>query len=367
MKWQTIVRRIAVGQDLPTGVSGALASLKDLATGQILNTTTTDADGLASFTATGCSGPTQLEVQGNGAVRYQTSVVRGPDGPANISELPHILHAIGGPTGAGVVLGYREQLAVLSGRSVNTVTVSPGQAIIPGGFLYTQYDVQIVRFATVSTGTQRIDAIVAEADNNEASATFGRTRLVVLTGTANSGPAITGARTLLALVTVRSGNLYIAAGDINQATRPLALSSVRQSRPVLAGTVNHGATPLSQAISSSASFLRTSNAVVGAYGITYNIQATGLLNISYPSGGSPQVTLTLTAYDSSSNSIASTSTSVRFVNGITSQTVLLPLACSFAFSDNVGNQSIEFYLQATSNATGTVSGWSLDWSALPRS
>ena len=352
MKWQTIVRKIAAASPaVPSGMPGVVATLKSQATSQVLGTGLTDGNGMATFTMDGNPGPTRLEVQDSSALRYQASGVRGPDGPANIAELPWALHAM-----AGVLPEQGQQFNVIPGSGLSVV-VAPGVCIIPGGFVYVQYGYQTLTL-TPSTSGLRLDTIVIEADDNESSATYGRTRLVVQ----SSGANLSGARVYVASVFVNQGASSITTGNIvvTAANQKRSLVGIIQSTPVMPIT---SISYTGSAIANAASLSRTATLSGLDPAITYDVTATATFMAALPStagtGGTQTVTLTAT----SGSTLATRSNTYKFVNTGDAQM----LSASIAWSGTVASGAIALSLTyATNGAAGTLYGHSFDAVAVPR-
>ena len=353
MKWQTIVRRIAIVGVSPAGVPGVAATLKSQATNQVLRSGLTDGNGVATFTLDGSPGPTRLEVQNADVLRYQASEVRGPDGPANIAELPLVLNSL-----QGVLPEQGHQFAVAPGAG-RSVTVGPGACVIPGGFVYKQYGSQTVEIAGNQSAVTRYDYVVAEADDDESSATYGRTRLAVT----QSAPA---ASVVLAIVSVRTGASSITAADINTAQTPRSLVGFAQSTPVWSS--------VTEDMPGSSVFAGTSYTapvrVVSGFqqDIAYDMTATVtmLACLTTTSSNTQTVTATLTSGASSATRSATyNQANVNFpahqmLSATVAWTHTIPVSASPGGSVTISGS------YATSGTTGRVMGYTYDLVAVPR-
>lgn len=361
MKWQTIVRRLALTGSSPANASGVTVSLKSAATGAVLQSTLSDTAGVATFTLDGVPGPTTLEAKEADVTRYQTSSVMGPDGPANISELRWVAHAIAGATGAGIVPGYGMQLALSPAAGTRTVSVASGQAIIPGGFLYTQYGTQTLALAAANT-LPRIDAIVAEADDSETSSTYGRTRLAVVQGSGPANPVVTGARTVLGWVTVPAGASVIQQANIQDTYTQRALTGWKQSNPVAAVFGQSSSSSTTTATSTSTYIQSTGANIVS--GLIYDAEGIASVVVQAPTGSSTNIA-TVLRWISNGSIIQQTGQTHKLANNGVRQTLSVAVRGVFTAAATVVYLELEVYPMLPSTSL-TIGGYTLSGTAVPR-
>lgn len=350
MKWQTIVRRIAAAGASPAAVPGVAATLKSQATSQVLASGLTDADGVAAFALDGSPGPTRLEVQNADVLRYQASEVRGPDGPANIAELPLVLGSLW-----GVLPEQGNELVVAPGPG-RSVTVGPGACVTSDGFVYKQYGSRTLEILGNSTSGIRYDYVVVEADDNEASSTYGRTRLAVT-------QSVSAASVILAIVTVRSGVSSIGAADISASQTPRSLVGFSQSTPVLSSFSNNMP---GSAIALGNSYTPSIRVVSGfEEGITYDITATVTMLACLTATSSGTQTITATLYDGAASATRSATYNQANTNFPAHQ--MLSATVNWTYTIPAMRKSVTISgSYATTGQTGQVMGYTYDLVAVPR-
>lgn len=352
MKWQTIVRRIAAAGASPAAVPGVAATLKSQATSQVLASGLTGADGVAAFALDGSPGPTRLEVQNADVLRYQASEVRGPDGPANIAELPLVLGSL-----RGVLPEQGDGLVVAPGPG-RSVTVGPGACVTSSGLVYKQYGSRTLEIFGNSSNGIRYDYVIVEADDNEASSTYGRTRLAVT----QSGSAASAAVTL-AIVTVQSGVSSIGAADISASQTPRSLVGFAQSTPVLSSFSNNMP---GSAIAQGTSYTPPIRVVSGfEEGITYDITATVTMLACLTATSSGRQTITATLYDGAASATRSATYNQANTNYPAHQ--MLSATVNWTYTIPAMGKSVTISgSYATTGQTGQVMGYTYDLVAVPR-